>query len=82
VLIKNGGAATLVYAKSLEDYALAKIIERPIDKTGAGDAFNASYLAHRMAQDSIALSCEVAHSLCAQVIMQKGAILTKAPVET
>lgn len=46
-----------------------------VDATGAGDAFNAAYLAARMAQRTPVQAARVAHRLASEVIQHRGAIL-------
>ena len=48
-----------------------------IDTTGAGDAFNAGYIAARINGESPADSAKKGHNLASQVVQVKGAILPK-----
>jgi 2-dehydro-3-deoxygluconokinase len=47
---------------------------RPIDTSGAGDAFNAGYLAARLAGSSIEDAARAGHALAGWTIMRPGAI--------
>jgi 2-dehydro-3-deoxygluconokinase len=46
----------------------------PIDTSGAGDAFNAGYLAARLSGSSIEESAKAGHALAGWTIMRPGAI--------
>ena len=49
---------------------------KPVDTTGAGDAFNAAFIAARFGQGaSLADACRAGHNLALQVIQFKGAII-------
>lgn len=75
VIVKMGAGGAQV---SLADEALVLIPTRPVrplDTTGAGDAFNAAYLASRLRGASPALAATAGHRLAAAVIGAPGAIL-------
>lgn len=48
-----------------------------VDTTGAGDSFNAAYLAARLAGDPIAASVAAARALAACVVARRGAIIPR-----
>jgi 2-dehydro-3-deoxygluconokinase len=52
-----------------------KPIERVIDTTGAGDSFNAGYLATRVAGKSPQQACLEGHRLAGEVIQHRGAVI-------
>ena len=51
----------------------------PVDTSGAGDAFNAGYLAGRMAGNGPADSARMGHQLAGWVVMRRGAIPERDP---
>jgi 2-dehydro-3-deoxygluconokinase len=51
--------------------------EAPRDTTGAGDSFNAAYLASRLSGQSIAESVGKAHRLASRVIQYPGAVIAR-----
>jgi 2-dehydro-3-deoxygluconokinase len=75
IVLKNGGrnVFTLV-SEQREDFDLnpATLV---VDTTGAGDSFNAGYLAGRVLGKSVARSVALGHDLAARVIQHPGAIM-------
>jgi 2-dehydro-3-deoxygluconokinase len=81
IVVKNGAGPALVFA----DGALARIPASAAsdarDTTGAGDSFNAGYLAARIAGLSAIGACEFAHELAAEVVRHPGALAPPAAIE-
>jgi 2-dehydro-3-deoxygluconokinase len=73
VLVKLGSEGCLISNGRLQVPAEQGI--RPLDTTGAGDSFNAGYLAGRLSGLAPEPSARLAHQLAAQVIQYRGAIL-------
>ncbi|MEO3479578.1 PfkB family carbohydrate kinase [Phaeobacter sp. CAU 1743] len=47
----------------------------PLDTTGAGDSFNAAYLAARLAEETIEVAAEKGQALSAKVVRVRGGLL-------
>ncbi len=77
VVVKMGGAGLLIATGAgLERPALAPATQ-VVDSTGAGDSFNAGYIAARLAGDAPAQAAQAAHRLALAVLSQPGAILPR-----
>lgn len=70
VIVKQGAAGCLA-GDTLVAPAAAL---RPVDTSGAGDAFNAGYLHARLAGAALAAAAQAGHALAGWAIMQRGAI--------
>ena len=77
VVIKMGAEGCLLMAGDVEARIPAREVPRVIDTTGAGDSFNAGYLAARLRGDSAKEAALQAHALAAQVIQHPGAIMPR-----
>lgn len=81
VVVKNGPAGALIYA---DGQVIEVPVERevlPVDTTGAGDSFNAGYLAARLKGASPADAALAGHRLAGAVIMHRGALIPRAAHE-
>ena len=75
VVVKLGSQGCLVAAGEQRDYVSLPGPVTVVDATGAGDAFNAAYLAARLAQRTPVQAARAAHRLASEVIQHPGAIL-------
>ncbi|UTW12573.1 sugar kinase [Marinobacterium rhizophilum] len=75
VVVKQGAEGCLVARGSERLHIAAQSGIRPLDTTGAGDSFNAGYLAARLRGLSIERSARQAHRLAGTVIQYRGAIV-------
>ena len=81
IAVKLGGAGVLAgRAGTLMPIAPAASIE-PIDTTGAGDSFNAAYLAARLRGLPIDAAAHAGNRLAGVVIRHRGAIAPKAATD-
>lgn len=78
IILKNGAAGPVIRADGTgtsPEYARAESV---VDTSGAGDAFNAGYLAARLQGASAVVSSAAGHRLACRVIAHHGAIIEKA----
>lgn len=78
VVVKNGPGGALVYADGEVIEVPVEQQVLPVDTTGAGDSFNAGYLAARLQGASPADAALAGHRLAGKVIMHRGAIIPRA----
>ncbi|MFG1350798.1 sugar kinase [Xanthobacter autotrophicus] len=78
VVVKNGAAGALVHADGRTVEVPVERALAPLDTTGAGDSFNAGYLAARLQGASPEDAARAGHRLAAEVIMHRGAIIPRA----
>jgi 2-dehydro-3-deoxygluconokinase len=79
VIVKNGSQAALLKAAGSSSEIPAIAVASPLDTTGAGDAFNGSYLAARLLCMEPAEAVERAHQVAAATVQVYGA-LAPAPL--
>ena len=74
IVVKNGAAACQILCdKMLETVESVEGISQ-VDSTGAGDSFNAAYMAARIIGDSPSDAARKGHLLASQVVQYSGAI--------
>lgn len=78
VVVKLGAEGCLVSAPGLRERVAGARQSAPVDTTGAGDSFNAGYLAARIAGIGSIDAARRANALAAAVIMHPGAIMPRA----
>jgi 2-dehydro-3-deoxygluconokinase len=78
MVVKNGESPALVRAGSVLEMVPAVHVPNPVDTTGAGDSFNGSYLAARLAGHPPVEAARRAHAVAAAVVQVRGAL---APFE-
>jgi len=78
IVVKNGPNNALVAHKTSRELVPVPEVVVPIDTTAAGDSFNAGYLAARLSGAEPTAAVGAAHSLAAQVIRHRGAIMPRA----
>ena len=81
IVVKNGAEPAFIFADGVESLAPARAASDARDTTGAGDSFNAGYLAARIAGLSAIGACEFAHELAAEVVRHPGALAPPAAIE-
>jgi len=78
VVVKNGADAVALRVEGALERAPAPVAAELRDTTGAGDSFNAGYLAARFVGMAPRAACELAHGVAGEVIRCFGAL---APAE-
>lgn len=78
VILKNGAQGPLVWADGHAVQADFRAAHRVVDTSGAGDSFNAGYLAARLSGAEPMAAAAAGHRLAATVVGQHGAIIPLA----
>ncbi|MFS8036021.1 sugar kinase [Xanthobacter sp. AM11] len=78
VVVKNGAGGALIHADGRTVEVPVERQVAPLDTTGAGDSFNAGYLAARLSGAPPEEAALAGHRLAAEVIMHRGAIIPRA----
>lgn len=74
VVVKNGGGPMVLRGGGgLQEVQVARV--PPVDSTGAGDSFNAGYLAARIAGRTTVEAAAEGHALALRVIARTGALV-------
>ncbi|MCB1972601.1 MAG: sugar kinase [Geminicoccaceae bacterium] len=74
IVVKCGGDAAHVWTDAAQTSLAPLRTVDPVDTTGAGDSFNAAYLAARLEGESLEQALADGHALAGHVVMHKGAI--------
>lgn len=78
IVIKMGSAGCIIATGRKMTRVAANIVEHPRDTTGAGDSFNAAYLAARLGGAGVARSAAAGNALASTVIRHPGAIIPRS----
>jgi 2-dehydro-3-deoxygluconokinase len=78
-VVKNGEQPACIRYNGTSEMLPAIHVANPVDTTGAGDSFNGSYLAARLAGLAPVEAARKAHAVAAAVVQVRGAL---APFET
>ncbi len=76
MVVKDGASPCLVIADGVRDYVSAQKVTDAVDTTGAGDSFNAGYLAARLKGLTPLQSAAEGHRVAGEVIRHRGALVT------
>ncbi|MGI3777198.1 MAG: sugar kinase [Janthinobacterium lividum] len=77
VVVKDGPGPALVAAPGVTEWTEPSPVARPLDTTGAGDAFNGAYLAGRLQGLAPARAAGLAHRVAAVAIRTRGALVPR-----
>ncbi|MCB4768443.1 sugar kinase [Ancylobacter sp. Lp-2] len=75
IVVKDGAEPCTLQAGGRIEAIPAVRVAEPLDTTGAGDSFNAGYLAARLAGREPAEAVRLAHKVAARVICSRGALI-------
>ncbi|UCG74234.1 MAG: sugar kinase [Chromatiales bacterium] len=78
VVVRQGHGDSLLLADGQSESVPPAVAGQVVDTTGAGDAFDAAYLAARLSGQPGAAAARAGHRLAAQVVAVPGAILLRA----
>lgn len=78
IVVKDGEKSCLVLADDQMISIKPETVTGVVDTTGAGDSFNAGYIAARLSEKDPAEAAKFAHSVAGRVICGRGALLDMA----
>lgn len=78
IVVKDGAEPCTLYLGGEAERIPAIRVDQPLDTTGAGDSFNAGYIAARLAGRAPVEAVAMAHRVAAEVIRTRGALLDMA----
>jgi 2-dehydro-3-deoxygluconokinase len=77
IVLKNGAAGPLILHEGQRDQMQFEVAAKVVDTSGAGDSFNAGYLAARLGGAGAAQAAAAGHRLATTVIGHHGAVIPK-----
>jgi len=77
VVVKNGAVGALACNAQQQVECASIQVDDVVDATGAGDSFNAAFLAARFQAQDLFTSLQAGHGVAAQVIRASGALIDK-----
>lgn len=78
IVLKNGAAGPLIRADGRQVQTAFFRAQKVVDTTGAGDSFNAGYLAARLNGAGAEVAAAAGHRLACQVIAHPGAVIPRS----
>ena len=78
IVVKDGGNPCVVSLETNLFSVAPEPVQDIVDTTGAGDSFNAGYLAARMANHEPLEAAKLGHRVAGRVIRERGALLAMA----
>jgi 2-dehydro-3-deoxygluconokinase len=77
IVVKNGPNSALVAVSGQQEHVPVPEVVEAVDTTAAGDSFNAGYIAARLSGESPASAALAGHTLAAQKVRHRGAIMPR-----